>query len=135
MSVLSELLVDGVAIADFEEYATSLHALMASLDRDGEYFIITCECGVPSCVGLRSGIRVQRSGDVVEWNMREPSQHSYRFPADDYRAAVESGIERAHEALNRLLAEGKEAELVPYLDGDDRRIYFGEGAIGEKGAG
>lgn len=42
-------------------------ALLESMERDGEYFIFTCCCGVPSCSRWKNGIGVSKEKELTTW--------------------------------------------------------------------
>ena len=38
-----------------------------SLTKDGEYFIFSCNCGVPECSGWIEGIKVYHEENIIIW--------------------------------------------------------------------
>lgn len=56
-------------LVDFAYYGltTSLPELVRSIDKAGEFFIITCVCGDPGCAGIRQGIQVTHAKNQVLW--------------------------------------------------------------------
>lgn len=42
-------------------------AFLKSLEQDGEYFIFSCNCGVPQCSGWTKGIQVLHSEESIRW--------------------------------------------------------------------
>ena len=43
------------------------HILFDSMDKNGEYFIFSCCCGIPSCSGWNKGINVIHYENQIEW--------------------------------------------------------------------
>jgi hypothetical protein len=115
--LIARVLIDG-AVFEAGEYATSLAALRSSVERDGEHFIISCECGVPGCAGLSSGVSVARRGGHVEWAVRQPGpERAYRFDAAAYRAAIEGAIHEFRAILAASREPGRKCvDVLPYGD-------------------
>lgn len=42
-------------------------ALLESMERDGDYFIFSCCCGVPSCSQWKKGILVSKANELTTW--------------------------------------------------------------------
>jgi hypothetical protein len=42
-------------------------ALLQSMEADGEYFIFSCCCGMPSCNGWEKGMQVTHEGTFIAW--------------------------------------------------------------------
>ena len=55
-----------------------LELFLESLEKDGEYFIFTCICGMPNCGGWEKGIEVSTQGDIVQW-IDDKSEKTWRF--------------------------------------------------------
>lgn len=49
-----------------------------SLEKDGEYFIFTCNCGMPDCGGWEKGIEVSTKENIVQW-IDGKSGNTWRF--------------------------------------------------------
>lgn len=58
-------------IIDFE-------TLQCSLEKDGEYKIFSCCCGIPECSGWYRGIRVISRGAEIQW-INENTKESWTF--------------------------------------------------------
>lgn len=52
--------------------------LFDSVIQNGEYYIFSCCCGVPSCSGWEKGIKVSHQGEHIEW-VDENHQKSWVF--------------------------------------------------------
>lgn len=67
-------------IVDFAYYGltTSLPELARSIHKNGEFFIITCHCGVAGCAGIRQGIEVTHAKNQVSWRYQPlwPDPHT-----------------------------------------------------------
>jgi hypothetical protein len=88
--MVAELFVNDVPLADFSYFATDLNELLASTEKDGEFFILTCWCGVPGCAGLGQGIKVRREPKVVYWRMLEPKpERSFVFEREAYDVTIQ----------------------------------------------
>jgi len=94
-SLWTELLVGDELLLDFEglTLAVDLGQLALSLQGDGEFFILTCTCGVAGCAGLETGVQVTRDGKNVHWVVREPGPtRTLVFDGDAYARAVKEGL-------------------------------------------
>ena len=52
--------------------------LLESLKSDGEFFIFSCNCGVPACSGWEKGINVTHNDNKIIWK-NENSNKSWRL--------------------------------------------------------
>ncbi|MCG8574436.1 MAG: hypothetical protein MI810_06075 [Flavobacteriales bacterium] len=50
-----------------EEDVIDVDLFLESLEKEGEYFIFSCCCGIPSCSGWEKGIEVKHQGDTIQW--------------------------------------------------------------------
>jgi len=50
----AEIMVDEILLTD--KYLVDYKELIRSVRKDGEYFILTCSCGVSPCAGIYKGI-------------------------------------------------------------------------------
>jgi len=94
-SLWTEILVDDELLLDFEGLwlAVDLGQLALSLQGDGEFFILTCTCGVPGCAGLESGVQVTHDHKNVHWVVREPGPtRALVFDGEAYAQAVQQGL-------------------------------------------
>jgi hypothetical protein len=102
--ILTEVFADGKLLIDFESnyLATDLLSLERSIHQDGEFFIVTCTCGVPGCAGIREGIRVTRSDNNVHWVVRGVGEtQTFYFDPEEYEAAIEKGIKQLQKMVER----------------------------------
>jgi len=44
-----------------------LDCFLKSLESDGEYFIFSCNCGIPECGGWLKGIKVIHKEKTIQW--------------------------------------------------------------------
>jgi hypothetical protein len=72
------LSVDGQFLHDPNVYVDPVD-LVTSSTMSGEFFIYTCDCGDPSCLGIDDGVVVAHAGDTVTWRLRNPIS----WPPDD----------------------------------------------------
>lgn len=113
------LSVDNKPIADFPYYAIDLQELLNSIHQDGDYFIITCECGVPEDKGLHKGINVKHSGEYIQWHIFEPfPERIFTFEKDQYLKAVNHAIQNFIKIFAKYKTQFEEIEiqLIPYYN-------------------
>ena len=94
-SLWTEVLVDNELLLDFEGLylAVDLLQLALSLQADGEFFILTCTCGVPGCAGLERGVQVTHDDKNVHWVVREPGPtRTLLFDSEGYAVAIKQGL-------------------------------------------
>jgi hypothetical protein len=94
-SLRTEILVDDELLLDFEGLwlAVDLGQLALSLQGDGEFFIITCTCGVAGCAGLTRGVQVVHDGKNVHWVVRQPGPaRTLVFDGEAYAEAIKQGL-------------------------------------------
>lgn len=120
---VSIILVDGQPITDFSYYATSLTELKDSIKHNGNYFIITCWCGVPDCAGIEQGIKVIHHQNTVKWTMTQPQAQQFIFSTDDYKTSITQGIEQIKQDLANLWftqtgEKNDKLEIVPRWEDD-----------------
>ena len=46
----------------------NVDVFLESLKSDGEYFIFSCNCGIPECSGWKKGITVKHNGNNIIWS-------------------------------------------------------------------
>lgn len=110
-----EAQVDNEPIADFEACAIDLQQYQRSLENDGEFFIITCWCGDPSCANIEHGISVQHTADRILWQATIDGQpRTFEFDREAYTAAQTNLQSQAQELLAYLkMANDGELTIVP----------------------
>lgn len=105
--------VDERPLTDFDKHAVDLHQFNRSLEKDGEYFIITCWCGDPACANITSGVTVFHKGDSVVWQTDlggEPAR--YEFERSAYVDAPKKLQAQAKELLDILDTTSHDGELT-----------------------
>ena len=125
--LLSDLLIDGEPIATLEHdgLVIDLVELAKAAERSGEFFIITCVCGEPGCVGIYEGIEATHHSDEVRWLVRGfGPDRVYTFGKEAYATSIKQGLD---EFLQFLLDNpsieplpGTNEYLATYLS---RRTY------------
>ena len=60
------LKIDGQSPLRNHEDDFNLYEIFQSRQKEGEFFIFTCSCGIPECAGYK-GVNVTHQGGVVEW--------------------------------------------------------------------
>ena len=98
-----QISIDGEPLTDYAYYATDYIALINSIDRSGEFEIITCWCGAASCVGLRQGVFVSHEENRVIWKINEPPpRRRLMFDAEAYAATIRALPRQANELIRWL---------------------------------
>ncbi|MGD8397668.1 MAG: hypothetical protein PVG11_02310, partial [Anaerolineae bacterium] len=106
--IVTEIFVDGRLLVDFKQstLSTSLVALQRSIDEDGEFFFVTCTCGIPMCAGIREGVRVTRAHNRVHWVVRGLGDtQTFYFDAEEYGAAIKWGIKQFQQIMREKRLE------------------------------
>ena len=87
-----------------EEWVDAL-LLWRSLFQSGDYFIRTCTCGQPGCVGIWDPITVTHRGESIVWEDRhfEPPRRA-EFPKAEYEGQIRSAL----AALRSAFEAGKD---------------------------
>ena len=88
--------------------------LCRSTTTDGEYWIFTCECGVPGCNGINSAIQVIHHGGLTLWRTPErPDLPLAIFRRWQYRRTILRCIRAllAHQGRGRLCRPGSGQEV------------------------
>ena len=120
--VIVGLTVDHTPLADFSYYATDLAELTRSLNQSGEFFILTCWCGAPECVGIGRGVLVRHEGNQIHWQILAP------FPHNEYifnRDAVQDALVVLQKDIKRFVAQRNYFDKTPYsVVPVDNEAYF-----------
>lgn len=75
------------------DLAVNLFALAKSCQIDGEFYFFTCECGDPSCAGIRDGVTVIHSPNKITWSLQvEALEQQLEFDQVSYQNAVDQTI-------------------------------------------
>jgi hypothetical protein len=92
--------VGGELLITPETVAFDVDALRASVEGDGEFWLITCWCGIPECAGVDGPVEVVHEDGAVRW------LHPYDwlptglvFEAEAYAATVRSASEAFAQAV------------------------------------
>lgn len=62
---------------------------LESLEKNGEYFIFSCLCGVPKCSGWHSGIQVLNKNQTINWTNLNKNQ-SWSFDKESIYEQVKA---------------------------------------------
>lgn len=109
--VVAELRVDGEPLADFSYYATDLEELTRSLSADGEFFLLTCWCGIPECTGIGQGVEVRHQGGQVFWHVPQPlTPKDFIFET----AALQVMLLAFDKQKRRFVADRAYSDKTPY---------------------
>ena len=110
-----EILVDGQPLTDFTDYALNLEAFLESITQDGQFYLITCWCGIPECAGITQGINVLHDQGLIHWIMTQPSPaQTLLFEPEMYARTVDAAIKQG----KKLIAQAKDnnhqtVEIIP----------------------
>lgn len=110
--LVPRVLIDGVPLVDAALYALDVGALLQSQVRSGVFFILTCWCGIPECVGIDTGIHVHTDAQEVTWHIVSPhaARGTYRFERSAYDAAI---ADLCAHITQRAEAFAPHTEFVP----------------------
>lgn len=100
--IVTEMLVDGRPLTDFRGRSLSvdLFALERSIRQSGEFFIVTCLCGVPACAGIKQGIQVRHSETNTHWIVRGLGEtQTFYFDGQEYEVAIRRGIRHLQQMM------------------------------------
>lgn len=114
------LTVDGKYLHDSQNHWVDPMDLAASATSSGEYFIFTCNCGDPGCVGIDEGVLVSHDGSGVTWKLRTPlgwppedelpdwtHEVEYTFSLEEYVQAVEGALRQAKSLVRHWRSPGR----------------------------
>jgi hypothetical protein len=100
--IVTHVFVDNQPLVDFKKKSLSvdLYALEQSIRHSGDYFIVTCICGYPSCGSIKQGIRVCHTQTGIEWTVRGLGEtETFSFEADEYRTEVRRSIQELKQLI------------------------------------
>ena len=103
-----EIMVDEILLTD--KYCVDYSELIRSVKRDGEYFVLTCSCGVSHCAGIYKGIAVKFMDNFVEWHFIDPywlEGKTFIFDRNLYVEAIRLGFQDVRNILKNALLDGK----------------------------
>jgi hypothetical protein len=123
--LVGELRVDDDLVG--ERYVVDVRRLASALVRNGEYFIFTCGCGEPGCVGIHEGFRTWIEGDIIsiEGNLPKGVACSWRFSAPQAMKAVADAL-RAVEPIASAMWGKEGYPISPEgVDSEDLKVAIG----------
>jgi hypothetical protein len=121
-----EICIDGEILADFDFYTTDLGELICSTQAGGEFFIITCTCGVAGCAGIYKGIKVQHAAGNILWNVVQPlaQPRQFIFERNAYEQAIRDCIRQGQQLIaQRKTLPQKPLEIIPV---QNESLFFRE---------
>jgi hypothetical protein len=62
-----EIRINGIKPYSEKSDVINVDAFLKSLETDGEYYIFSCNCGIPECSGWINGISVEHKERTVVW--------------------------------------------------------------------
>jgi hypothetical protein len=117
------IVVDETLLND--KYCVNYGALIGSVRGNGEYFILTCTCGIPECAGIYKGVEVKFINNFVEWHFIDPyplRDKTFVFDGNSYVKAIRFGFEDVRNILKNALLKGKKFCIYP----PDIKLYSQE---------
>lgn len=110
--LVPRILINGAPWVDAMTYALDVGELRQSQVRPGSFFILTCWCGVPECVGMDAGISVHTDAQWVTWQVSSPRtvQGVWRFARPAYDEAI---ADLCAQIAQRAEAFTPHTEFVP----------------------
>lgn len=82
--------------------------LATSAFLDGDYFPLTCSCGVPQCARIHEPVRVAHEGNAICWHIIEPKpERRFRFDREQYRMAILDFLREVQRTVPRSKRGGK----------------------------
>ena len=109
--IVTEVLVDNSPITDFKKagLTTNMVVLEKSINQNGDFFIVTCWCGIAECAGIRYGIKVSHSTSNIHWVVRGfGDPQTYYFDQTQYKKAIKNGIRQL-----QYMMKDKSLRVVP----------------------
>lgn len=120
--LLVEIKVDGEKLVDFNWYATDLAQFAESIDNKGSFFIITCWCGQPECVGIKRGVNVSIAKGVVSWEVQEANiDKRLFFDEAEYKKVIARLKKQGNELIENLQLSG---DVVLEITPDRNAPFF-----------
>ncbi len=113
--LIFEIFVDGQMLVDFTYYAVDLEEITKSISHDGQFYIITCHCGVPGCAGIGKGIEVLHAQGLVLWTIREPIPlRTLTWEQKMYHDAIFTAIQQSKQLMAQAMhTSNQKIEVVP----------------------
>lgn len=114
------LTVDGGYIHDSQYHWIDPVQLASSAGHSGEFYIFTCNCGDPGCVGIDRGVMVTHGAEEIVWRLRMPMgwpaeeelpdwahEVELHFPRDEYVNIVDSALQQAKALVRHWRSPGR----------------------------
>ena len=102
------LTVDGEYLHEIGVFVDPVD-LTLSAASNGEFFIFTCDCGNPACLGIVHGVRVSHSADTVRWLVHLPISPPPDEPEPAWARDVEFSFDRTEyiHQISQALEQSK----------------------------
>lgn len=141
------VLINGENLAP--NHSIDMRLLAKSCQLSGEFFIVTCGCGVAGCANIEDGIRVSHFPDRIFWEVPDPISaggisekeyeqycakrkfRKYAFEPAAYLTAVQKGL---RDARCKLFGEQQPVECSPYGFDPEELIDLDPIIFSERGA-
>ncbi len=126
-----EAWINGQEVAPWWHLPLDFDALKESAVVYGAYFFWTCSCGHPECAGLREGIQVVHSKDLISW-ISPPAPIAdfgdLHFDRVAYKQAIDRALAQRDYQADLHHANGQVFEFVAHR-AEDRGWYEGESVV------
>ncbi|WP_419787568.1 hypothetical protein [Pseudodesulfovibrio sp.] len=112
------LSVDGQYLHEINVYVDPV-ALVNSVSLTGEFFIYTCDCGNPACLGIDDGVQVSHTTDTVKWRLSNPiswppdepkpdwsHEAEFIFSRENYEEQISTALEHAKRLAKGYRTKG-----------------------------
>jgi hypothetical protein len=116
--------VDGVAIVNFDSYATNLNEFERSITESGNFYIVTCWCGDALCAGIEKPVHVHHEHEFVRWQMPSPKPlRHFVFERANYLSALPNLIAQGEQLIDDLLRSvEKPLDITPNRNASTLRL-------------
>lgn len=111
------LTVDRAYVHDMDAHWVDPVDLVASANGSGEYYIFTCSCGDPGCVGIDEPVRVEHTADEVRWVVRDPLAWPTGEELPEWTRDIAFIFDRAEYVSTVATALNQAKTLVRYWHG------------------
>ncbi|MEM9906952.1 MAG: hypothetical protein AAF921_18200 [Cyanobacteria bacterium P01_D01_bin.44] len=114
LKLVFEIFVDDQCFCDFTYYAVDLNALVQSIHQNGQFYIITCGCGIPGCIGIVRGIQVLHDQGSVSWLVTQPRpSRTLIFERKMYEDAIYAAVNQGQELITQAKHRNQTLFVVP----------------------
>jgi hypothetical protein len=69
-----EIRINGIKPYEEMSDIIDVDAFLKSLETDGEYYIFSCNCGIPECSGWIKGISVEHKEQTIVWTNKNSQE-------------------------------------------------------------